>query len=202
MIPSSAITFTFIRDYWHAWNDRLKADGRITSFDSFSIANTSAPVEVFRAVGGLDSSLTGYGYEDYDLGLRLMEAGIPIYFDADAVAQHHQIRSLAQSCRHRREAGSNLVRFARRHPERLGPLVDRVYLPGHVIRILELTKRNPKALDRVSAAAVRGDDVLHRITGRGSGRLRKVAHMCALSAGIAELERDGILDLLIAHSQS
>jgi GT2 family glycosyltransferase len=202
VIPPSAVTLGFIRDYWSSWNDRLRADGRITAFDTFSVANTSAPVTVFRDVGGLDGSLPGYGYEDYDLGLRLIEAGIPIYFEPEAVAHHHQMRSLAQSCRNRREAGANLVRFAERHPERVGAVVDRVWLPDEVIRILEVTHRSPQALDRVSAAAVRGDRLLHRVVGRGSGRLRKVAHMCALSAGISELGGHTILDTLIARSRA
>jgi GT2 family glycosyltransferase len=202
MIPPNAITLGFIRDYWRTWNERLRADGQITSFDTFSVANTSAPVEVFRAVGGLDGSLPGYGYEDYDLGLRLMEAGIPIYFEPEAVAHHHQIRSLAQSCRNRREAGANLVRFVQRHPERLETLVGRVHLPPNVIHILGVTRRNPDALDRISSVAVKGDNALHRVIGRGSGRLRRTAHMCALSAGIAELGGDTILDTLIARSRS
>ena len=158
-------------------NDRLAAEGRVTAFDSFRVANASAPVDVFREVGGLDGSLPGHSYEDYDLGLRLIEAGIPIIFEPSAVAHHHQIRSLSESCDHRREAGANLVRFARRHPDRVETVVERVALPAHVIRIVEVTRRNPQTLNRISTVVATGDTVLSRLVGRGSGRLRRTAHM-------------------------
>lgn len=202
VIPRTANTLGFLRDYWRSLNERLAAEGHVTAFDSFRVANASAPVDVFRDVGGLDGSLPGHSYEDYDLGLRLIEAGIPIIFEPSAVAHHHQIRSLAESCDHRREAGANLVRFARRHPDRVETVVERVALPAHVIRIVEATRRNPQTLNRISTVVATGDTVLSRVVGRGSGRLRRTAHMCALSAGIAQLGGHALLDNLIDRSRS
>ncbi len=38
-------------------------------------SNTAFPVGLFEALGGFDANMTGYGYEDFELGLRLSAAG-------------------------------------------------------------------------------------------------------------------------------
>lgn len=117
VVPAGTSTTSGTREWW---NDRYSemAQNGITRFDQFSAANTSLPRAVLEAMGGFDENFRGYGREDYELGLRLLDAAVPVIFDADAVAWHEQRRTEAEGCRLRRQEGRNVVRFARSHPSR------------------------------------------------------------------------------------
>jgi GT2 family glycosyltransferase len=109
--------------WWRARYDELGRSG-ITRFDRFSAANTSVPVALLRDVGAFDEAFRGYGMEDYELAVRLLDAGVPIHFEPSAVALHHRGRRRWTSYRLHVENGANAVRLAQRHPACLAALVD------------------------------------------------------------------------------
>ncbi|WP_051633302.1 glycosyltransferase family 2 protein [Thermonema rossianum] len=49
-------------------------------------ANMSMPRQVFEQLGGFDERLRDA--EDYDLGVRAVQAGVPVYFNYDLIAWH------------------------------------------------------------------------------------------------------------------
>ncbi|MDR7521388.1 MAG: glycosyltransferase family A protein [Armatimonadota bacterium] len=53
-------------------------------------ANASIPRQVLIDAGLFDEGFRVYGWEDFDLGLRLAERGIPRVFDPGAIAYHVQ----------------------------------------------------------------------------------------------------------------
>jgi len=53
-------------------------------------ANASIPRQTLVEVGMFDEGFRAYGWEDFDLGLRLQALGIPRVFDHDAIAFHIQ----------------------------------------------------------------------------------------------------------------
>jgi GT2 family glycosyltransferase len=53
-------------------------------------ANASIPRDVLLDVGLFDEGFRVYGWEDFDLGLRLQARGLPRAFSRDAVAFHVQ----------------------------------------------------------------------------------------------------------------
>lgn len=81
-------------------------------------ANTSVPRLAFKAVGGFDESLKGYGMEDVLLGYRLHREGLPFVALSDLRVIH-----MGPDPRHSGDAskgggaGRNAMRIAMQHPE-------------------------------------------------------------------------------------
>lgn len=50
--------------------------------------NFALPRSLFESIGGFDPKFIGPGWEDVDLGNRLVKAGIPLLFSRDAWAEH------------------------------------------------------------------------------------------------------------------
>ena len=57
------------------------------------------------------------GGEDYELGIRLIKAGVGIAVAANALAYHHDSSDLHRSCLRKRQEGRADVLMARRHPD-------------------------------------------------------------------------------------
>jgi GT2 family glycosyltransferase len=81
--------------------------------------NVSMPRPLFDRAGGFDTTIAGYGSEDYELGLRAQKAGAHFAFVPDAGGYHHRQDddSLGTYLRRGRSVGRNDARLARRHPE-------------------------------------------------------------------------------------
>jgi len=110
---------------WHQrgahrwWEDTFREIGRpghrFTYRDFFS-GNMSMPAALFRQVGGFDVSFTGR-LEDYELGLRLLQAGATFRFSWDAIGDHHESNDLEQWLRRIGQEGVAHVQIGERHPE-------------------------------------------------------------------------------------
>lgn len=82
----------------------------------FTAANCSIKKEVFFLNGGFDERLTDA--EDFDLAQRALQSGIPVYFDKDNIAVHHDpitCRSYINRIRQYQLAHKKLLEI---HPER------------------------------------------------------------------------------------
>jgi GT2 family glycosyltransferase len=97
--------------------DRLAQPGYKLGFRDVYSGNLSLPREVLREVGGFDESFKLYGHEDYELALRLVEAGVELGYSPQAMAHQaydKDFPALARDCLAR---GHTAVLFARKHPD-------------------------------------------------------------------------------------
>jgi GT2 family glycosyltransferase len=73
--------------------------------------------DVLMAAGGFDEGFTMYGHEDYELALRLVNAGVELVYSPAAVAFQHYEKTFAAFARDCIERGHTALLFAAKHPE-------------------------------------------------------------------------------------
>lgn len=150
---------------WAWWLDfnhqRAAGARRSTSYRDVCSGNLSVRRSDLVAVGGFDEGFAGYGGEDWELGVRLLAAGVEVVVEPAAIAHHHRRHSPADLLAHTRSEGRADVHFARRHPSVLGTLRLRYPPDGSlgdaVRRAFEHPERADAALRRATRqlAAVR-----------------------------------------------
>jgi GT2 family glycosyltransferase len=124
MVRSAADSLYHI-SAWAWWEDMFFArarPGRPSSCRDFCAGNVSMRRSDFFAVGGFDHDFTDYGGEDYELGYRLLQAGVRFVTEPAALAAHHHTTAPAGALRNSRNEGHNDVLLARKHPELLAGL--------------------------------------------------------------------------------
>jgi GT2 family glycosyltransferase len=175
---------------WQSWWIRHYKDvvekGRVDQPDFFTAGNVSGPASVFRDVGGFDEDFTEYGGEDYELGARLLAAGVAIGFDREAVAWHHHQPSQLVAIRRERSSGRNSTRIVQLHPELLS-LVFPSHPPSLAKRMVGIvpvrSARWFAAISHVTSnIALRHPWI---VAGRTSLALQ-IAHTASFAAGVAE----------------
>jgi GT2 family glycosyltransferase len=82
----------------------------------FYSGNASLRAETMRRVGGFSESFTAYGNEDVDLSLRLVEAGVELRYDGQALARQTYEKSLRPLALDTIAKGRTTVMLARAHP--------------------------------------------------------------------------------------
>jgi len=105
---------------WAWWEDlyhRRGLPGRQPGYRDFCAGNVSLRREDFLRVGGFDADFRGYGGEDYELGYRLLRAGVRLVADRRAQAHHYHRATVAGVLRMARPEAHGDVRLGRKHPE-------------------------------------------------------------------------------------
>jgi glycosyltransferase involved in cell wall biosynthesis len=118
----SAPLHRYIADRVNRHMERLGAPGFRVGFRDVYTGNFSIPREAFLEVGRFDEAFRTYGHEDYELALRLLNAGVEISFSPAAVARQHYEKDFAAVAKDNIAKGQNDVRFVAKHPEALGHL--------------------------------------------------------------------------------
>lgn len=191
--PDGAEVTGPIRDYAERWFGALAEAGEVTKAFDFSVANTSGPTAVWREIGGFDERLSGWGGEDFEIGLRVIERGIPIVFDPEAIAWHHQLRTVSEFCADRYEQGRNFVRIAQIHPDSVDELITEA-ANGRALRLLHrLSAGQPRRYALGAKALTLGARAEARVGRDDGGRLLELAQMANQIAGVAEFDPDGRL---------
>lgn len=103
-----------LRAWWESIFERMRVPGHRFGFCDVLAGNLAIPSSLFRKVGGFDSSLRCH--EDYEIGVRLLEAGARFRFSETARAVHHEATTLGRALVRKREEGRADVQMARRHP--------------------------------------------------------------------------------------
>ena len=105
---------------WAWWEDAYYTralPGRQPGYRDFCAGNVSLRREDFFRVGGFDPEFRKYGGEDYDLGYRLLKAGVRFVTEPAAEAKHHHLSTPQRILRNVRQEGMNDVYLGRKHPE-------------------------------------------------------------------------------------
>jgi hypothetical protein len=117
VLPSRPDWFQLDARRW--WEDTFKAfeapDHRFSYRDFFS-GNVSLPAELFRDVNGFDLSFTGR-LEDYELGLRMIKAGVQFHYTPAAIGDHYDSINLSKWLQRIQQEGAADVMMGQRHPE-------------------------------------------------------------------------------------
>jgi GT2 family glycosyltransferase len=105
------------------FNEHLErlAGGAEIRFRSFYSGNFSIRRTLLEEVGPYDESFRIYGNEDTELSLRLLDAGIELRYDADALAQQHYEKDFGGLARDNLAKGRTAVLAATKHPGAFGP---------------------------------------------------------------------------------
>jgi GT2 family glycosyltransferase len=77
---------------WAWWEDRYQRraePGRVDCYTDLCAGHLSMRTDDFLGVGGFNPRFVGYGSEDYELGYRLLEAGVAFVVEPAARARHH-----------------------------------------------------------------------------------------------------------------
>jgi GT2 family glycosyltransferase len=104
-----------LRTWWENKFHALRQIGHRYTYQDMLSGNFSVEAGLFARVGGFDT--TFWCHEDYELGVRLIEAGIPFTFAEDALGYHHENSDLDRSFLRARQEGCADVLIGRRHPE-------------------------------------------------------------------------------------
>ncbi|HLH45767.1 MAG TPA: glycosyltransferase [Acidimicrobiales bacterium] len=188
VIPADHAAPSKTRTWFATRYEELERAGVIRRFDHFSVANASGPTEDFRSVGGFDTGFVGYGLEDYEIGLRLMQRGIYERFDAEAVAWHYTAVGDDAIVPRNRQTGRNAVRLLRRHPgEGVVMLPDRYSGPGPWL-VDRMRVRSPRVLMAVARVAEWSAHRLAKTPPAVEGNLWAAAAAAAQAAGVADLD--------------
>jgi GT2 family glycosyltransferase len=105
------------RAWWES-HDRARRDpAHRPTFRDFVTGNVSVPRARLLELGAFDPHFHGCGREDYELGYRLLRAGLRFVHEPAAVGTHLYRKPAPAWLRSWETFGRNDVLFARKHPE-------------------------------------------------------------------------------------
>jgi GT2 family glycosyltransferase len=108
-----------VRGWWEDKFYEMRQPAHRFSYQDLLSGNLSLDAELFARLDGFDEAFGNCGGEDYELGIRLLKAGVPFVVAEDAVGYHyeHETNNLDRSFRRCRQEGRSDVLIGRRHPE-------------------------------------------------------------------------------------
>jgi glycosyltransferase involved in cell wall biosynthesis len=106
---------TTLRNWWEGMFRPMRQHGYRHGYWNLLSGHFSLEKDLYAQVGGFDPTLRCH--EDYELGIRLIQAGASFAFAADAVGYHHEKTDLDRSLRRKYEEGRADVAIGRRYPE-------------------------------------------------------------------------------------
>jgi GT2 family glycosyltransferase len=149
----------------------------------------SGSTQLFRDIGGFDETFVGYGLEDTDFAVRVLDSGTVALFDIEAICWHLSSKfDETENRKRRREEGRNTVRLVTKHPHIANGYFPSTY-PSRSNKLLDqLRIRSPRLLLTISWASAIIVVPASRLIGRRSQFFRTLAYDASYAAGIAETE--------------
>jgi GT2 family glycosyltransferase len=124
-IHVDATTPSLVKFVATGFNSRLEKFAQPSyamKFNEAYTGNFSIRRSLMDSIGGFDEDFKAYGYEDYELALRLSLAGARSVYAADALAHQHYTKDFAGMARDNIGRGKSAVLFAGKHPQVFGDL--------------------------------------------------------------------------------
>jgi GT2 family glycosyltransferase len=151
-------------DWWSQelrnwWEDHYRGQSEPNhqwTFVDFAVGNASLPRDLLDRCGGFDPTFPGpRGREDWELGIRVLDAGASLRFVPDARGEHFLDASFATAVRNRRSEARSEIEVARRHPQVLGHLSIVLVADAVARRDKRILRayRHPRAADAAAGAA-------------------------------------------------
>jgi GT2 family glycosyltransferase len=124
VVPDSPPFVRYMAEGFRGRLERLAQPGYRLRFRDVYTGNFSIRRKVFLTAGGFDEAFRIYGHEDYELALRLQDAGVELTYSAGACAHQHYEKTFATFAPDGIARGRTAVLFAGKHPD----IVDRIKL--------------------------------------------------------------------------
>lgn len=105
-----------LKDFYSNRWERLKNKQYIANPGDMSFANTSFPVKLLLKTP-FDQGYKKYGFEDYEVTIRLMKLGVKIGYEVKAGVVHLHEKDVWEMLQNNRDEGVNRVAFANVHPD-------------------------------------------------------------------------------------
>jgi glycosyltransferase involved in cell wall biosynthesis len=138
-----------LRAWWHDHYRAKEQPNHPWTFTDVTDGNMSLRRSLLARVGGYDESFDGGRRQDYELGIRLLEAGATCRFHRAATGMHNYDARFASALRNQRDSGRLDVMLASKHPHVLAQLPL-----ANVARLLD-NCADPSRWERGDAAFVR-----------------------------------------------
>ncbi len=104
-----------LRTWWEAMFSVMGQPGHRFTYRDLLSGNFSLEANLFARLGGFDPAF--WCHEDYELGLRLIKAGIPFFFESDALGYHHETTTLDRTLERKYQEGGADVLLGHCYPE-------------------------------------------------------------------------------------
>ncbi len=155
---------TELRDWWEVTFQKMRHPGHRFSYSDFLSGNFSIHAEIFENVGGFNPDYRVH--EDYELGIRLLQAGVEFSHSIEAIGYHHERSDLERVINRKYEEGIADVQIGIQYPSLRPTLLmeklDRYSLASsRVLRVIAFYW--PSAGDRITNYFRRQLDFVERI---------------------------------------
>jgi len=104
-----------LRNWWEAMFDVMRQPGHRYAYNDLLSGNFSIQTELFKRIGKFDPSFRCH--EDYELGVRLIKAGISFIFMPAAMGYHHENTDIKRSLHRKYQEGKADILLGQIHPE-------------------------------------------------------------------------------------
>lgn len=120
VFQSASFSHIELRAWWKLVFDAMLQPGHRFTCQDLLGGNFSLEKELFTRIGGFDPAF--WAHEDYELGIRLIKAGVLFAVAANALGYHHDKSDFNRSFLRKRQEGRADVLMASLHPEILKTL--------------------------------------------------------------------------------
>jgi hypothetical protein len=100
--------------WWEEIFDAMKHKSHLFSYRNLLSGNFSLSAQLFNSVGGFDASFKCQ--EDYELGVRLIEADAQFAFEPEAMGYHNEITDLNRWLNRKYSEGKAAVQLYQKYP--------------------------------------------------------------------------------------
>jgi GT2 family glycosyltransferase len=153
-----------LRDWWEEGFEAMVEPGHRFCYTDVLSGNLSLSASLFRQVGGFDPDYYPCR-DDFELGVRLLQAGAELALCLEARSWHHDKTDLPRLLQRKTDEGRTDVQLARQYPElRPALLIARQFAGlGVGSRILRLVTRHwPAAADLAAQWLIRAVGLCER----------------------------------------
>jgi len=102
--------------WWESFFESMLTPGHRFTYQDIVSGNLSIGAQLFQEMEGLVPTFPGCGGEDFEFGIRLIQARVPIAAVREALAYHHDSSDVQRSFARKRQEGRTDVMIARKHP--------------------------------------------------------------------------------------
>ncbi len=111
----------YIGEYGHQFGYSIINGNGPLRFNFYYTSNLLLPVSALNLLEHwFDEDFDGYGWEDIELGFRLENAGVNLFYNPGAVGYHHHPVNVSSFCKRQQNVGKTSSVFLKKHPQLSG----------------------------------------------------------------------------------